>query len=266
LNNKLFTETYRTNYPNQFRVFSLPNSLNFQEDFLLTNPIARVFLKKWGETFYTFSPNTLTLMYDGRRSKKNINLPNLDKYDIGYSFLARTFPEYFSITDSLINKDDLIEVIYLGNNRVTKITSTIIANDMGKIYQVIDSTYNFAINCTKGLQPKLITLTGNENPYNTKVWRLGNETTTQLKETPSVFDLKIYPNPSQDEMNIELVGNNEGNNFVMKVYNALGQNVFTDKTTNARNWVLKKQQLGKGVFVVTINTGQKSVTKKVVFD
>jgi Secretion system C-terminal sorting domain len=87
-----------------------------------------------------------------------------------------------------------------------------------------------------------------------------------LKDPPSVFDLKMYPNPSQDEMNIELFGEIEGKEFNISVYNTLGQNIFSTKTSNTKNWILKKKDIGKGVFIVTINTGQRSVSKKIVFD
>jgi alpha-L-arabinofuranosidase len=129
----------------------------------------------------------------------------------------------------------------------------------------IDSTQFYSIDNIKNLPSKLITKTGNNNPYNTKVWRLGNET-TPLKAPPSVFDLKIYPNPSQDEMNIELVGDNEGGSYNISVYNTLGQNVFSTNSSSARNWVLKKKEIGVGAFILKVNSGQKSVNKKIVFD
>jgi hypothetical protein len=267
MKNKLFSETYKGSYPNQFKVFRLPNSLSFQEEFLLSSPIARAFIKKWGETFFTFSPNEkiLTLSYNGRRFSKDIILPTIDTFNVSYSNLARTFQEYFYLNDTLINTDNLIEIIHFGFDDKKKKYATFVSNDTGYIYQIIDSTRFFNINNIKGLSPKLFTKTGNNNPYNTKVWRLGGAT-TPIKETPSVLDIKIYPNPSRDEMTIELLGIHEGRNCTIAVYNTLGQIVYTSKMGNSMQWRLKKEQIGKGLFVMKIVNGNSSISKNILFD
>jgi hypothetical protein len=83
---------------------------------------------------------------------------------------------------------------------------------------------------------------------------------------PSVFDVKLYPNLSKDEINVELLGNTEGGQKAIDVYNLQGQNVFSFKNSLSKQFILKKEQLGAGVFVVKISQGQNSISKKVLFN
>jgi hypothetical protein len=267
LHDKLFAETWRNTTDNYYRVYNLPNSNPFKVESTLRTPFARAFLKKYGETIFYRANSGLELLSNKIAIPKLIQLPTLQNYGIycGQCYTGiRDFYNYFNISDVLIQKDTLIEVIYLlknsGNNFMLRVT-----NDTGKIYETIDSTKYFSINETKDLLPKLFTKTGNDNPYNTKVWRLGGEP-TPVYETPSVLELKTYPNPSQNEIMIEITGNTEGDKYELSVFNMLGQNVFSINKSDKTQWILKKEQVGKGVFLIKISDGKNSVSKKILFE
>jgi hypothetical protein len=49
------------------------------------------------------------------------------------------------------------------------------------------------------------------------------------------------------------------------VFNLLGKSVFSVKNSLSRQFVLKKEQIGEGVFIVKITQGQNSISKKVFF-
>jgi hypothetical protein len=207
------------------------------------------------------------LIYNNKQNKKEITLPLSNSHYLYNFYYSQGNTEFRQLSDSLINKDTLFEIIYVENryfnnmeNYLTKIT-----NDTGKIYKTIDSTKYFNISQIKGLAPKLLTKTGNDNPYNTIVWGLGGATTA-VKEAPSVFDIKIYPNPSEHEMTVELLGNAAELEYKFTVFNMLGQVVFSSNIDISKQVVLKKEQIGKGFFIVKISYGQNSVTKKILFE
>jgi polyhydroxybutyrate depolymerase len=77
--------------------------------------------------------------------------------------------------------------------------------------------------------------------------------------------VRIYPNPSQAVMTVDML-ENEGVNFNMSVYNLLGQQVFSLKNLHQSQWILNKSDIGQGMFLIKINQGEKAVTKRVFFD
>jgi Secretion system C-terminal sorting domain len=78
--------------------------------------------------------------------------------------------------------------------------------------------------------------------------------------------VRIYPNPSQGVMTVDMLENTQGVAFNMSVYNLLGQLVFSLKNIQQSQWLLNKADIGQGMFLVEINQGEKTVTKRVFFD
>jgi polyhydroxybutyrate depolymerase len=91
--------------------------------------------------------------------------------------------------------------------------------------------------------------------------------TTDVKEVylPETA-VAIFPNPSHDVLTVEMLENTEGGNYNTLVFNMLGQQVFALKNINSTQWVLKKEDIGKGLFVVKINQGEKVIVKRIVFE
>ena len=46
----------------------------------------------------------------------------------------------------------------------------------------------------------------------------------------------------------------------------LGQQIFSLKNINTVQWTLKKEDIGRGMFIVKINQKEKVVTKRIVFE
>lgn len=97
---------------------------------------------------------------------------------------------------------------------------------------------------------------------------------TDVKEVQlSDNRVKIYPNPSSDQMTIDWLDDIDpkdsfasGGNFDASVYNMLGQEVYAIHNQDSPQFTLNKATIGKGIFIVKINQGQKFVTKRVVFE
>ena len=80
--------------------------------------------------------------------------------------------------------------------------------------------------------------------------------------------VKIYPNPSNDDMTVELDKNTEGGKFDLSVFDAVGRQVFSVKNQTNPQLVLRKKDIGTGIFLVRLNfeNSAKAVVKKVIFE
>jgi predicted esterase len=88
--------------------------------------------------------------------------------------------------------------------------------------------------------------------------------------------VKIYPNPSNDNMTLELDtytdgtsrSSREGSKFDLSVVDALGRQVFSLKNQTSNQLILYKKDIGTGLFFVRLNFAGNSqpVLKKVIFE
>ncbi|MBL7814046.1 MAG: T9SS type A sorting domain-containing protein [Saprospiraceae bacterium] len=97
---------------------------------------------------------------------------------------------------------------------------------------------------------------------------------TDVKEVQlSENEVKIYPNPSGDRMTIDWLVNviakneaTEGVALEAKVYNTLGQQVYAARSEGHSSFILEKNKIGTGFFILKVNQGEKFVTKRIVFE
>lgn len=255
LEDKLFQQVYRTNLEDYFRIHTFPNFTK-QEESLYSVPLGRTLLKKYGEVIIRYYSSNFTLSYNNKRNSKTINLPTNSIFP--YSIFLNSYTPI--ISDSLVNKDTLIDVIYTEGNYNNPKYATKIINEKGVIYNTIDSTLYFSINQSPTLSPKLITKTGNDKPYDTKVWRFN--TTTPTKEAPSVLEAKIYPNPFSKNITIET---QENTVFPLKIrlINALGEVVLATKTDQSKI-DLALPDLTKGVYFLELTAENKRSVREII--
>lgn len=83
-------------------------------------------------------------------------------------------------------------------------------------------------------------------------------TLTENNSNESLTTISLYPNPTKDVLNIET---NSATKLNYTVINYLGQVV---KTGSIDNNVLNVSSLNAGIYILEVNDGQKSVTKKFI--
>lgn len=105
--------------------------------------------------------------------------------------------------------------------------------------EVEDYTVNIG-SSSKGIRSHNIIIDG----------KLGNEA--------SIFDASISPNPSVDFVKIKLA---DDRNATFKVTTLTGQQVLTGKVTHNN---LNISSLNNGIYILEVNDGQKSFTKKII--
>ncbi len=81
----------------------------------------------------------------------------------------------------------------------------------------------------------------------------------QLGNESAIFDLTLYPNPTDSELNIATI---DGRVVSYRIVNYLGQEVRNGKFSNKEN--INVRDLTNGIYIVEINDGQKSVIKKFI--
>ena len=256
LTDKFFILGVYNNGDSYSRLYSLPLRLELESPYSMS----RTRLKKYGETVSRFTyPNQLGLVYINSANNKTIQLPQTNLYSIVYPYFSFSKNDFPFVNDSIINKDSLIEIIYIERNNNGNYLIKIV-NDTGRIYNTIDSTHYFSINQSPTLSPKLITKTGNDKPYNTKVWRFNK--TTLIKEPPSVLEAKIYPNPFSKSITIET---QENTVFPLNIrlMNALGEVVLITKTDHPKI-DLALPNLAKGVYFLELSDNNKRTVREIV--
>jgi hypothetical protein len=79
--------------------------------------------------------------------------------------------------------------------------------------------------------------------------------------------LKISPNPAFDETNFTFSENTEGG-YRIEIYDLVGRQVFNSGRQNNAVFTVKKEQIGKGLFIakVQFDKEQQIVTRKIVFE
>ena len=81
-----------------------------------------------------------------------------------------------------------------------------------------------------------------------------------VKEATGI-DFSIYPNPTSDELNINLGAPQSGN---LMIYNFIGQVVYSEMLVNVTSTTLNMENLPNGNYFVKWEGAANSITKKVV--
>ncbi|NRA93464.1 MAG: endonuclease, partial [Psychroserpens sp.] len=89
---------------------------------------------------------------------------------------------------------------------------------------------------------------------------LGNHDQTLSLDDPILSQLKIYPNPFVDKLQIKL--NTQTDNQI-SIYNVLGKEVF-EATIDDNTAILNLSELSDGVYILRINQGSNTISKKII--
>lgn len=146
-----------------------------------------------------------------------------------------------------------------------------IGTDVG-VY-VKDSTNNNWINYSSGLPNVIVNeleihYASNKlraATYGRGLWEsptLGNNTSIN-QMIKGETDFSVYPNPANNQLNVELI-NNSNLNSEIRIYNKLGQIVLSSKTKIFRTINLNISNLNTGVYIIEIRTDNVSKTKKFI--
>jgi len=87
------------------------------------------------------------------------------------------------------------------------------------------------------------------------IW--GNVLSTTKYE--SISNILMYPNPVKDNF----VYFSSTQDLDVVIYNILGKQVIKENATRTKNYI-DVSNLNKGIYLVKINSGQGSVTKKLI--
>ena len=89
-----------------------------------------------------------------------------------------------------------------------------------------------------------------------------NDTFLNIEEVTTASELSIYPNPFSDELNIILPSNVNGDYF-FKVIDVTGKTIYS-RTQSEKSFVWDTSFLAKGVYILSIESNEKSMVRKVI--
>jgi para-nitrobenzyl esterase len=93
------------------------------------------------------------------------------------------------------------------------------------------------------------------------------EKSTDLAEATSL--MRVYPNPSTDQMTVEMEANVANTPYSMTILDAMGRQLRTIQSQDESQIVLNKSDFGSGLFFIQVrfeNDALPSVTRKIVFE
>lgn len=99
-------------------------------------------------------------------------------------------------------------------------------------------------------------------------WEFFNQTSLSgTKEiVSSLDDCKIYPNPSVEQMIIDLGSTKDISKYDILVFNMMGQQVFASKDNHQTKFILSKEKTGSGIFIVQVQSNEKRIAKRIIFE
>ena len=99
-------------------------------------------------------------------------------------------------------------------------------------------------------------------------WEFFNQTSLSgTKEiVSSLDDCKIYPNPSVEQMIIDLGSAKDISKYDILVFNMMGQQVFASKDNHQTKFILSKEKTGSGIFIVQVQSNEKRIAKRIIFE
>ncbi len=156
------------------------------------------------------------------------------------------------------------------------ITSLIPANQLPagiKSFIGLDTSFQYQFFSDK--QKEVIAVATMDNKDNTKVTAVTYKNIKKFTPVIDNFDagnfarpdIRAFPNPANDEVNIEMM-NFEAGNYTLKIYNLLGAVIMQDNYTIAGTKTIRLDitQLRKGTYLYSIsnNHGKIMVTKRLM--
>ncbi len=89
--------------------------------------------------------------------------------------------------------------------------------------------------------------------------------TTAVNDIDSNEDIiRVYPNPSDNEVTINFGASKPTNNRYIQVYKITGQLVYVDKVSEADKKTIALSKFGKGVYIIRVDAGKDVSIHKVV--
>lgn len=197
----------------------------------------------------------------------NSNGSTDSSFNIGTGFLN---PGYSFGYKVLSMQDSSIIVSNSGSSSINSqsITSVCVLNYNGSLkhgnvfnFGNFDIVYDAAIQ-NDGKIIFIGSFTFYDNVIKNNIVRVNGLLTTNLldiKEHNSLFS--VYPNPTEDILNIRINNFNDNNKII--ITNALGEIILSENALN--NIIeLKTNNLSKGVYFITISNNEQKITQKII--
>lgn len=184
------------------------------------------------------------------------------------------------VGDTAISMDSVIKTLTVTNNSAVTIANfeynvtAYNAQFTDKSVNAISWSWDFGDGATSNEQNPSHTYSS-LNTYNVKLTVTGSNNNDEITKKVVInsnginnnrknnTDVLLYPNPSNNAVNVKL---KEGNHLLnIRMVDAMGKEVFNQSGSEASEFTFYKNNLNKGIYFLLINTDKGSSSKKVIF-
>jgi len=166
--------------------------------------------------------------------------------------------------DSVVTLDLTITTV---DNSTTLNVNTISANQNSASYQWLDCDNGNAIISGATAQNFTPTVTGNYAVEVTLGSCVDTSTCTNVIITNidevGMENINIYPNPTKDDINVELPLN-EFTSVEVKIYSVTGKLVYKNAQHNVNKLVINTANWDKGLYFIQLISNNQTITKKII--
>ena len=241
----------------QYKVIGLPYPTI--EEHTYWSPIQRIVLKQFGAKFISFEYNRIQLLNTNHTVWKSIN----PIYNSGYSSTVYQNDVLPFVSDSIVNRDSLLEIIWTEWKQTSPRTSHYqlrITTENGINLATIPNARSFSVNKTANLPMKLVTKMWDSTRYNeTKVWRFTSRTATQDPSVLTALNAQISPNPFTSTFTIT---HDVDKPLNIRLFNTVGILVFSEIINSSNSEIKPPNNLPQGVYLLEITDGEKRIIKR----
>jgi len=83
-------------------------------------------------------------------------------------------------------------------------------------------------------------------------------------EMNNFLRINVSPNPSKDELQIEVEGNNMDDDYILKIFNLTGQILISEKRNFKNKQKIDISELRKGYYLLNISNNKFQIFRKII--
>ncbi len=156
--------------------------------------------------------------------------------------------------------------IYRGTNPANMVLITSISASFNS-YTDLDVPAGYIYYMVEVVNPNGCNPTLKSNSYSNSRSNIATNKSLGLDKHAENFDVTVYPNPVNDQLNLTLAGSEVSSPKIVELRDFLGQVVYSHTTTSSEpglNYSISVENLPEGMYMLAVIAGKSSTVRKII--